>query len=63
MTDAAQAERDRNFARHHAADPDCDRIGRDQLAVVLEKILILLFADVDAASTAADNDAGFRFGK
>ncbi len=33
------------------------------LSVVLEKLLILLFADVDAATAAADDHAGFRFGE
>ena len=61
MTDAAQPKGDRDFARHHAADADSDRVRRDLLAVVLEKILILLFADVDTAAAAADDHAGFRF--
>ena len=63
MADAAQAQRNRDLARHHAADPHCDRVRRDVLAVVLEEVLVLALADVDAAATAADDHAGIGLGE
>src|SRR5687768_2236177 len=63
VADAAQAERDRDLARHHAANADGDRIGRHLLAVVLEKVAVLPLTDVDAAATAADDHAGIGLGK
>ena len=58
VADAVQAERDRNLARHHAADADGDGIRRDVPAVVGEEVLVLPLADVDAAAAAADDHAG-----
>ena len=55
---AAQAERDRDLARHHAADADGNRVRRHVPAAGGEEVLVLLFADVDAAAAAADEHAG-----
>ena len=62
MADAAQAERNRNLARHHADDRHRDRVGRDLAAAFDEEIVVLPFADVDAAAAAADDHAGVRLG-
>ena len=58
VADAVQPERDRNLARHHAADAERDGVGRDVTAVVGEEVLVLLLADVDAAAARADDHAG-----
>ena len=51
-----------DLARPHAADADGNRIGSDVAAAGGEEVRVLRFADVDAASAAADDDAAARLG-
>src|SRR5581483_11840844 len=60
VADAVHAERDRDLARHHAADADGDRVRRHVAAAGREEIFVLALADIDAAAAAADEDAGIR---
>src|SRR5262249_40161128 len=56
----AQSKRDRDLARHHAADADRNRVGSDVATACGEEVLVLRFTDVDASSTTADEHAGAR---
>ena len=58
MAHPAQAQRDRDLTRHHAADADGDRVRRHVTAARGEEVFMLLLADVDAAATAANEHAG-----
>ena len=58
VADAAQAQGNRHLARHHADDADGDGVGGDVTPAGGEEVAVLRLADVDAAATAADDDAG-----
>ena len=60
VADAAQPQRDRDLARHHADNRHRNRVRRDLLAALDEEVVVLPLADVDAAAAAADDDAGVR---
>ncbi len=62
VADAVQFERDRDLAREHADDGDGNRVGRDALPAIGEKLVVLPLGDVDSAGAAADKDAGVGLG-
>src|SRR5262249_13777426 len=58
--DAAQPQRDRNLARHHADDGHRNRVRRHLLPPIHEEVVVLPLADVDAAAAAANHYARAR---